>query len=834
MSGAGSVERFLRRSRKRGRLVARHLAARLWAAVGNGGDTAATVREFVSPGPLFEAARAMEAERPPARARVIAFYLPQFHAFAENDAWWGKGFSEWRNVARGTPRFAGHHQPRVPRDLGFYDLGDARVLHEQARLAKAAGVEAFCFYHYWFDGKRLMEAPLERFLAEAVDRDFCIMWANENWTRTWDGLESEVLIEQSYRRQDEPGFIADTARYMAHPRYVRVDGRPLFILYRAGLLPSSRETLARWRKAWTIALGVEPWILMAQGFGEENPTEHGLDGAVEFPPHKICDALPDVTPRLQLLDRDFRGVVKSYAAAVERSLGEATPAFPLIKTVTPGWDNDARRQGRGMVLHGSTPALYERWLDGAIRHATARPFAGDPIVFVNAWNEWAEGAYLEPDVHFGHAYLNATRRAVHAPRRIDEVVEGERPGVLLVGHDAHRHGAQMILLHLARALVDAAGVEVSVALRAGGPLLAEYRAIAPTVVLGRRGPTSLARVLRASAADIAICNTAVCGDLVPAISAAGLEVVALVHELPRLVEQYGLEEHLRAIAAHADHVVFPSGLVERGFRRFAPAGTVRASILPQGLYFTTAPGESDRSRLRATIGVGRGRQLVLGAGYADLRKGFDLFVETARRVLETRDDVHFAWVGELSEDMRIWVAGDVDASQTGDERLAERLHLIGFSDEMPAWHAASDAFLLSSREDPYPTVVLEALHAGRGVVLFDGATGMDTLAARFGKGVPRGDTRAAAAAIEALLAHDTAEAVAARTAYVDRECRFDDYAFALLALVRPAVVRRLDARRALRPPARDEEGLVPIEEGATKEGAAGPDASTTGAASRAA
>ena len=273
------LARRYRRVRKVLRLFAHRVRARL-ARAGNSGapgiDLAGEIRRHVNAGEGFEESAAASAGEgtcagAEARARAIAFYLPQFHPFPENDAWWGTGFSEWRNVARGTPRFAGHYQPRVPRDLGFYDLTNEATLHAQAALAKANGISAFCFYHYWFDGKRLMERPLDLFVEAGVEQQFCLMWANENWTRTWDGLESEVLIEQTYREEDEAGFIADTARYMREERYVRVGGRPLFIVYRPGLLPESRETLARWRRLWTEAVGEEPWLLMVQGFEDEDP-----------------------------------------------------------------------------------------------------------------------------------------------------------------------------------------------------------------------------------------------------------------------------------------------------------------------------------------------------------------------------------------------------------------------------------------------------------------------------------------------------------------------------------------------------------------------------------
>ena len=423
-------------------------------------DLAGEIRRHVNAGEGFEESAAWAAAAGgegagtggEARARAIAFYLPQFHAFAENDAWWGTGFSEWRNVCRGTPRFVGHYQPRVPRDLGFYDLTNEATLHAQAALARANGIAAFCFYHYWFDGKRLMERPLDLFVEAGVEQEFCLMWANENWTRTWDGLESEVLIEQTYREEDEAGFIADTARYMTDERYVRVAGRPLFIVYRPGLLPESRKTLARWRRLWTEAVGAEPWLLMVQGFEDEDPRVHGLDGAVEFPPHKVCKDLAPINAELEVLDPAFAGHVLDYEAVVERSLGEGAVEFPLVKTVVPHWDNDARREGRGLTLHGSSPARYERWLRGATGYARANRFGGEALVFVNAWNEWAEGAYLEPDVHWGHAYLNATRRA--RARRAGR--RGARRAARLVARDADAAAAPgghaRRRAHLARAL----------------------------------------------------------------------------------------------------------------------------------------------------------------------------------------------------------------------------------------------------------------------------------------------------------------------------------------------------------------------------------------------
>jgi glycosyltransferase involved in cell wall biosynthesis len=731
------------------------------------------IRHFANPGPEFESANTQAVDQLASRARTIAFYLPQFHAFDENDAWWGDGFTEWRNVARGTPRFAGHYQPRIPRDLGFYDLSHTDTIRAQSELAKRNGIDAFCFYYYWFNGKRLMEKPLDLLLASDIDQPFCIMWANENWTRTWDGFDSDVLIHQDYLDDDEDAFIADTARYMADSRYVCIDEQPLFILYRPGLLPDAKNTLQRWRDKWTAVLGVTPLVMMVQGFGDEDPRDFGLDGAVEFPPHKVCVDAPNITGRCRLLDKKFKGLVRDYKDVIVNSLSESPPPFPLIKTVSPSWDNDARRQGAGMAIHGSSPALYERWLTGAIDFANENPVQGESLVFINAWNEWAEGAYLEPDVHYGHAYLNATKRAVKGLPSLDDA-----DTLLLVGHDAYKHGAQMLLINIAKTYQQQLGMKVVIALKSGGPLLSEYQRIAPTQVLGANANRQLQKLVMQHDIKTAICNTSVTGNLVPVLRRAGVKVVSLIHEMPNLIREYALESCIKDIGHRANHVVFPAQTVLDGFTQFCDEISANIHIRPQGTYMPVEFNAEKRAALRQELGVNDTDKLVLGVGYADLRKGFDLFMDAARRMCAADSSVHFVWAGALSGDMQRWIEFDLQ-----DRELAKQIHLPGFTTNVADYYSAADCLYLPSREDPYPTVVLEAMNVGMPVVLYRGMTGFDSLMQQHGFLVSLGDSQAVdEALVQALNENDLAKREA-RVKHVVEACRFEDYCADLVAML---------------------------------------------------
>ncbi|HVH02382.1 MAG TPA: glycoside hydrolase family 99-like domain-containing protein, partial [Amaricoccus sp.] len=334
---------------------------------------------------------------------------------------------EWSAVTRGKPNFAGHVQPFLPADLGFYDLRVPETMAEQWRLAEGAGVDAFCVYHYWFDGRRLLETPLDGLLAHPeVPFRFYLCWANEAWRRNWDGLSGDVLMPQSYAEGFEAGLAASTLPYFADPRYVRPDGRrPRFVIYRPTELPDPAGSVARLRAAWAAAghPEVELGAVLFHVEGESPVAPELFDFWVEMPPHGLVGekdylvggpeaATPGIGP-----DAQFRGLVYDYEAVIRNSLGKRFRrglAGRVIAGVMPSWDNTPRRRRHAHIAHGANPARFAMWLRGLCRERLASSYRRE--IFVNAWNEWAEKAVLEPSGQYGAANL-AALRAVTRPDR---------------------------------------------------------------------------------------------------------------------------------------------------------------------------------------------------------------------------------------------------------------------------------------------------------------------------------------------------------------------------------------------------------------------------------
>lgn len=339
--------------------------------------------------------------------KLVAFHLTQFHPIPENDAWWGQGFTEWTNVVRGRSFYPGHRQPQAPGELGYYDLRDDSVRAAQAELARRFGINGFCYYYYWFGGKRLLERPVEAMLAGGPpDTPFCLCWANENWTRRWDGKDREILIAQKHSHEDDIAIARDLIRHFKNPRYIRVSGRPIMLIYRIDLLPDPQATVRRWRDECRQAGIGEIYLCAVRRFGMPEPGQLGFDATVDFPPHGLVAA--ELTRTIRGLDPGFTGRIFDYRDLARDALNLPRPDFPNFPGVMPSWDNTARKGERAHVFHGATPLRYRAWLAEAIRTASEDTRLSEPIVFINAWNEWAEGCHLEPDQDYGTAWLAAT------------------------------------------------------------------------------------------------------------------------------------------------------------------------------------------------------------------------------------------------------------------------------------------------------------------------------------------------------------------------------------------------------------------------------------------
>ena len=361
--------------------------------------------------------------------KIIAFYLPQFHSFPENDEWWGKGFTEWTNTKKGKRNFKGHYQPHTPLNEHYYDLvKEPEVLQAQIDLAKKYGVDGFCFYHYWFaHGKKLMEKPIERILDDkTLNIPFCLCWANENWSRRWDGSEQSVLIAKDYGdKQDRKNHIEYLIKFFLDKRYLKDEkGQPILLIYKPQLIENLDVLLSEWRKA-VIAAGFPGVCFVCQYPQNDRNIRDKFDHWIDFEPAATTSIPGDnfmralkispkyavevgITKALQLLKiRTFKKY--SYRDAVKASVNRPMESEREWVGAFTGWDNTARRGKNSIVYDGSTPEIFENYVKKQLEKSIESKQEG--IVFINAWNEWAEGAHLEPDEKYGFKYLEALKNA---------------------------------------------------------------------------------------------------------------------------------------------------------------------------------------------------------------------------------------------------------------------------------------------------------------------------------------------------------------------------------------------------------------------------------------
>ncbi|MCT7580162.1 glycoside hydrolase family 99-like domain-containing protein [Aliarcobacter butzleri] len=344
------------------------------------------------------------------KVKLIAFYLPQFHPFPENDKWWGKGFTEWTNVTKAKPNFVGHYQPHLPIHNGFYDLRIPEIMIEQAKLARNYGIYGFNFYYYWFDGKILMQRPFEILLEhKEIDINFCITWANENWTRRWDGAEHDILMGQNHCTEDSTKFIESLYKYFEDERYIRIDNKPVLIIYRVDIIPNMKETVNLWRKKVKEAGFDGLYLICSQTFGIKSPEPYGFDAAMEFPPHTVKSQ--NINNKLEFYNNKFEGVVYDYEQVVKNAIKNYNDdEFKLFRTAMLSWDNTARKQNNSHTFYNFSLLKYKQWISNIVTkmYNDSKYKDEEKLIFINAWNEWAEGTHLEPDRKFGYGYLQST------------------------------------------------------------------------------------------------------------------------------------------------------------------------------------------------------------------------------------------------------------------------------------------------------------------------------------------------------------------------------------------------------------------------------------------
>ena len=357
------------------------------------------------------------------KPKVIAFHLPQFHGIPENDQWWGKDFTEWDNVKSGVPLFDGHHQPRIPLHSNYYDLSIQSNMVWQMDLAREYGVYGFCYYHYWFNGKLLLEKPVELIREYQGEKlPYCFCWANEPWTRVWTGDSKTILMNQEYGGQKEwTNHIDYLMRFFEDEAYIKIDNKPVMVIYRTSSIPDCDQMIEYWNLRCTEKGFDGIYVIEEINTFQKEPQCSDSDGVLEFEPlytvtHKrsILEKLVDKVSTLYINKKN--GITCNYHYrydAVMKNIikreGNENPKKKRYLGAFPGWDNTPRKKNNGTIYHRSSPEKFQYFLEVQMKKAKELE---SEFVFVNAWNEWSEGAYLEPDETHQYQYLEAIKRCV--------------------------------------------------------------------------------------------------------------------------------------------------------------------------------------------------------------------------------------------------------------------------------------------------------------------------------------------------------------------------------------------------------------------------------------
>ncbi|MCL5777445.1 glycoside hydrolase family 99-like domain-containing protein [Limibaculum sp. FT325] len=658
---------------------------------------------------------------------LIAYYLPQFHPIPENDAWWGKGFTEWRNVTRAYPHFEGHYQPRMPGELGYYDLRVVDVMRRQVELAKLYGISAFCFHFYWFGGKTLLETPLKNYLENKdMDLPFCLCWANENWSRRWDGSEHEILIAQSHSPEDDLAFLRYVDRYFRDERYLKIDGRPVLTVYRPSLLPDAAATVARWRDLARELGYPDLYLIATNSFAFTDYESFGFDALSEFPPHHVRAS--NVQDEFELSKFRTGWRIRSYAEIVETEKSRKVVGATVHPGIMTSWDNSARRPANGEIIHGATPALFKEWMKQCFSRAQANR-AGERLVFVNAWNEWAEGTYLEPDRRYGYAFLDACASVVrehiqNLPVPV-EIIPGapewdeEAKTVLLCSHHAGKQifGGERSFLDVLRAL-RGNGFNVVVTLQEATNEayvdtirgLAQEIRVFPYNQWTADMAASLASepvfraIIEEARPDIVYVNTLVV--VAPLLAARMCGVPSVVHVREIISEDKELQ---RQIGLDAAAIV---ARVARSATRLIANSKATAGCLGSSAETDLVPNVVDVAAFEMPNEVGENVVFgLISSNYA--KKGIEDVVELARLCRDRAPAARFRIIGPLSRPL-------VQDYLGGTAPVPDNLEFVDYTASPQEALAGVNVVLnFSHFKESYGRTVLEGLAAGRPCIVYD-------------------------------------------------------------------------------------------------------------------
>lgn len=659
--------------------------------------------------------------------KYIAFYLPQFHPIPENDKFWGKGFTEWTNVVLGKPRFKGHYQPKLPGELGFYDLRLKTIQEQQVDLAKSYGIYGFCFHFYWFQGKRLLELPIKQFVEnENIDFPFCLNWANENWTRRWDGRENEILIKQEHSFDDTVRFIEYVAmNYMMHKNYIRVEGKPVLIIYRPNLFnePHKHTDLIR---DWCFKNGIgEIYLIGTHAIEHYDPRDFGFDAALEFAPNTFpASEITDILVKR----RNFKGKVLDYLSNIDLAIkyDNIAPDFEKFRGICPSWDNEARRRGMGTTFFFSLPLYYKAWLS-IVSDFTLRKISEKDkrFVFINAWNEWAEGACLEPDKKFGRQYLEATKDVLDFFEKRNNL---NKLNILFISHDACFGGAQKVLLSIIKYLTQNLHLNCKVLFLNRGEFLGEFQKYCETYVIeDKHNKTDellgIIKNMFSGYPDIIYGNTVVSAKIYDKLSKLNIPIVSHIHELESSIQEYA-KDHIDNLVKYTNFFIAVSKSVYKNLKRKYGIDKSKVSIINECID-TSQYKNIKKEELRSKLGLPVHKKIVLGVGIGmPFRKGADLFIKVALETREINDDIYFCWVGGFdknyyNKDFGFW-KDYVSLIETMDN-----IEFTGFTMNVNDYYLASDIMFLSSREDPFPLVMLEAGLNNLPIIAFKGGGGAE-------------------------------------------------------------------------------------------------------------